>query len=198
MLDNGGCSFNLEFKGHMKRDCLMKKSSGSIRKGKHDQDSNSSDDKGNAYFVEALVNIHYQGIGKVKIQLHAGSSFILEDIWYVPGLRRSLISLGTIEKEGYTLKMQMGKVKVIKGCRAMMSGIRKKNRVYTLEANVITFGVQKHGGSKQVGFKQIGHKQVEFKELGPGVKIGVHGVHTEIRVWFKVELRLLRKVTMMM
>nr|GEW58317.1 zinc finger, CCHC-type [Tanacetum cinerariifolium] len=39
--------------------------------------------------------------------------------------------------------------------------------------------VQKHGGSKQVGFKQ----------LGPGVITGVHGVHDEKRVWFEVELQ---------
>ncbi|GJT57577.1 hypothetical protein Tco_0992631 [Tanacetum coccineum] len=50
------------------------------------------------------------------------------------GLRRSLISLGTLEKEGYTMKMQMGRIKAIKGCRVMMTGIRKKNYVYTLEA----------------------------------------------------------------
>ncbi|GKA43238.1 putative reverse transcriptase domain-containing protein [Tanacetum coccineum] len=40
------------------------------------------------------------------------------------------------------------------------------------------FGVQNHGGSKQV----------EFKQLGPGVKIGVHVVHVQKRVWFEVEL----------
>nr|GEW77754.1 hypothetical protein [Tanacetum cinerariifolium] len=39
--------------------------------------------------------------------------------------------------------------------------------------------VQKHGGSKQVVFKQ----------LGPSVETGVHGVHNEKRVWFKVELQ---------
>ncbi|GJS11328.1 hypothetical protein Tco_0368124 [Tanacetum coccineum] len=140
-----------------------------------------------------------KGTGKVKIQLHDGSSFILEDVRYVPGLRRSLISLGTLEKEGYTVKMQMGRIKVIKGCRVMMTGIRKKNCVYTLEAKVMTFGVQKHGGSKQVGlkqlgskqvgFKQLGHKQVGFKQLGPGVETGVHGVQDEKRVWFEVELQ---------
>ncbi|GJW35849.1 hypothetical protein Tco_0058769 [Tanacetum coccineum] len=42
--------------------------------------------------------------------------------------------------------------------------------------------VQKHGGSKQVGFKQ----------LGPGVETGVHGVHDEKRVWFEVEYRELK------
>ncbi|GKA40661.1 hypothetical protein Tco_0733254 [Tanacetum coccineum] len=46
---------NSRERGHLKRDCLMKKSSGFIKKGKHDQDSDSSDDEGNAYFGEALV-----------------------------------------------------------------------------------------------------------------------------------------------
>ncbi|GKF62238.1 hypothetical protein Tco_0182292 [Tanacetum coccineum] len=48
----------------------------------------------------------------------------------------------------------------------MMTGIRKKNCVYTLEAKVMTFGVQNHEGSKQVGLKQLGSKQVGFKQLG--------------------------------
>ncbi|GKE68316.1 hypothetical protein Tco_1526388 [Tanacetum coccineum] len=87
----------------------------------------------------------------------------MEDVRYVPGLRRSLISLGTLEKEGYTVKMQMGRIKVIKGCRVMMTGIRKNNCVYTLEAKVMTFGVQKHGG--------------------------VHEVQDVKRVWFEVELQ---------
>ncbi|GKC65790.1 zinc finger, CCHC-type containing protein [Tanacetum coccineum] len=219
--------------GHLKRDCLKKKSSGFVKKGKRDQDSDSSDDEGNAYFGESLVVVMndkmtelvmdsggsyhmthrrdflydfkvvdggsvrlgdnrtctIKGTGKVKIKLHDGSSFILEDVRYVPGLRRSLISLGTLEKEGYTVKMQMGRVKVIKGCRVIMTRIRKKNCVYTLEAKLMTFGVQTHGGSKQVGlkqlgskqvgFKQLGHKQVGFKQLGPGVETGVHGISNE-------------------
>ncbi|GKE32319.1 hypothetical protein Tco_1451641 [Tanacetum coccineum] len=127
--------------------------SGFFFKGKRDQDSDSSDNEGNAYFVEALVVVRndemtelvmdsgdnrtctIKGTGKVKIQLHDGSSFISKDV----------------------------RIKVIKGCRVMMTGIRKKNCVYTLEAKVMTFGVQKHGG--------------------------VHGVHVEKRVWFEVELQ---------
>ncbi|GKB25062.1 hypothetical protein Tco_0864463 [Tanacetum coccineum] len=102
----------------------MKKSSGFVKKGKRDQDSDSSDDEGNAYFGEALVVVGndemtelvmdsggsyhmthmrdflydfkvvdggsvqlgdnrtctIKGTGKVKIQLHDGSSFILEDV----------------------------------------------------------------------------------------------------------------------
>ncbi|GJU34519.1 retrovirus-related pol polyprotein from transposon TNT 1-94 [Tanacetum coccineum] len=135
--------------GHLKRDCPMKKSCRFVKKGKRDQDSDSSDDEGNAYFGEALVVVRndemtkmvidsggsyhmthrrdflydfkgfdggsiqlgdnrtctIKGTWNVKIRLHDGSSFILEDVRYVPGLRRSLISLGTLEKEGYTMKM---------------------------------------------------------------------------------------------
>ncbi|GJX72380.1 zinc finger, CCHC-type containing protein [Tanacetum coccineum] len=201
---------------HLKRDCPKKKSSGFVKKGKHDQDSDSSNDEGNAYFGEALTVVRndemtelvmnsgrsyhmthrrdflydfkvidggsvelahnrtctIKGTGKVKIQLHDRSSFILEDL---------------------------GRIKVIKGCRVMMTGIRKKNRVYTLEAKVMTFGVQKHGGSKQVRFeqlgskqvrfKQLGYKQVRFKQLGPSVETGFHGVQDDKRVWFQVELQ---------
>ncbi|GKC97205.1 hypothetical protein Tco_1167480 [Tanacetum coccineum] len=221
----------------------MKKSSGFVKKGKSDQDSDSFNDEGNTYFGEAQVVVgndemtelvmdsgvsycmthrrdflyDFKGVdggsvqlgdnrtctiketGKVKIQLHDRASFILEYVRYVPGLRRSLISLGTLEKEGYTVKMQMGRIKVIKSYRVMMTGIRKKNCVYTLEAKVMNFCVQKHGGSKQVGFKQLGSKQVGFKQLGikqvgfkqlgSGVETGVHEVQDEKYVWFEVKLQ---------
>ncbi|GKE31825.1 zinc finger, CCHC-type containing protein, partial [Tanacetum coccineum] len=179
-------------KGHLKRDCPMKKSSGFVKNGKHDQDSNSSDDKGNAYFGEALVVVGNDEM--IELVMDSNGSYRMTykrdflydfnvvdgglvrfDVRYVPWLRRSLISLGTLKKEGYTIKMQMGRIKVIKGCQVMMTGIRKKNCVYTLEAKVMTFGVQKHGGSKQVGFKQLGSKQVGFKQLGH--KQGAQGDH---------------------
>ncbi|GJY56656.1 hypothetical protein Tco_0455771 [Tanacetum coccineum] len=38
-------------------------------------------------------------------------------------------------------------------------------------------------------FKQLDQKQVGFKQLGPGVETGFHGVQDEKRVWFKVELQ---------
>nr|GEY58891.1 zinc finger, CCHC-type [Tanacetum cinerariifolium] len=162
-------------KGHLKRDCPMKKSSGFVKKGKRNQDSDSSNDEGNTYFGEALVVVEITELlgdkrtcttketGKVKIQLHDGSRFILKDVRF----------------SGYGDWNQ-----------------EKKLCVYTLEAKVMTFGVQKLGGSKQgrlkqlgskkVRFKQLGHKQVGFKQLGLCVKTGVYGVQDEKRVWFEV------------
>ncbi|GJX66512.1 hypothetical protein Tco_0300855 [Tanacetum coccineum] len=56
-----------------------------------------------------------------------------------------------------------------------MASMNTRLNIKKLDGNI----VQKHGGSKQVGFKQ----------LGPGIETGVHGVHDEKRVWFEVELQ---------
>ncbi|GJW80924.1 hypothetical protein Tco_0144899, partial [Tanacetum coccineum] len=47
--------------------------------------------------------------------------------WYVMELRRNLISLGTLEKEGFTVKMQSGKIKVIKGLQQQNRLVEETN-----------------------------------------------------------------------
>ncbi|GJX01365.1 zinc finger, CCHC-type containing protein [Tanacetum coccineum] len=194
--------------GHLKRDCLMKKSSGFVKTGKHDQDSDSSDDEGSAYFRESLMVVGNDEM--TELVMDSGGYYHMthrRDFLYEfkvfdgglvqLGLRRSLISLGTLKKEGNTIKMQMGRIKVIKGCRVIMTGIIKKNCVYTLEAKVMTFGVQKHGGSKQVGFKKLGpgvetrFQEVQDKQLEEKTKMDClvkeqEKVHLGIKVWANI------------
>ncbi|GKE89365.1 hypothetical protein Tco_1566840, partial [Tanacetum coccineum] len=172
----------------------MKKSSGFVKKGKRDQDFDSSDDEGNAYFGEALVVVENDEMAELVMDSDGSYHMthrrnFLYDFKGFDGGSVQLgdnrtctikgIEKGSLEKEGYTMKIQMGRIKVIKGCRVMMTRIRKKNCVYALETKVTTFGVQKHEDSKQV----------EFKQLGPSVETGVHGVHVDKRVWFEVELQ---------
>ncbi|GKB48309.1 hypothetical protein Tco_0899062 [Tanacetum coccineum] len=123
--DDGLC----KGKGHLKRDCPKKNSSGFVKKGKRDQDSDSSDDEGSAYFGEALTVVRNDQM--TELVMDSGGSYHMThrrdflydfkgfdgssvqlDVRYVPGLRRSLISLGTLKKEGYTMKMHMGRIKV--------------------------------------------------------------------------------------
>ncbi|GJR56401.1 hypothetical protein Tco_1406922 [Tanacetum coccineum] len=85
-----------------------------------------------------------------------GSSFVLDNVRYVLELRRNLISLGTLEKEGFTVKMQSGKIKVIKGSLVVLSGTRRANCVYTLDGQVVTRKTLK--GRKQLGEYQTGWK----------------------------------------
>nr|GEV28653.1 zinc finger, CCHC-type [Tanacetum cinerariifolium] len=60
-----------------------------------------------------------------------GLSFVLDDVRLE--LRRNLISLGTLGKDGFTLMMQSCKIKVIKGSLEVLSGTRMANCVYTLD-----------------------------------------------------------------
>ncbi|GJV43766.1 retrotransposon protein, putative, ty1-copia subclass [Tanacetum coccineum] len=78
-----------------------------------------------------------RGIGKVRIQLKDGSSFVLHNVRYIPELKKNLISLGTLEKEGFTVKLQSSKIKVINGSRVVLSGIRRDNYVYSLDGHAM-------------------------------------------------------------
>ncbi|GJX62933.1 zinc finger, CCHC-type containing protein [Tanacetum coccineum] len=74
---------------------------------------------------------------------------------------RNLISLGTIEKEGFTLKLQSGKVKVVNGFRVVLSGIRRDNCVYSLDghamAGELNASVKEKDSLAQVWHKRLGH-----------------------------------------
>ncbi|GJX40241.1 hypothetical protein Tco_0255231 [Tanacetum coccineum] len=91
-----------------------------------------------------------RGTSKVQVQMRDGSSFVLDNVMYVSELRRNLISLGTLEKEGFTVKMQSGKIKVIKGSLVVLSGTRRANCVYTLDGQAVTRkilkGIQQQNG----------------------------------------------------
>ncbi|GJT64965.1 hypothetical protein Tco_1016445 [Tanacetum coccineum] len=90
-----------------------------------------------------------RGTGKVQVQMRDGSSFVLDNVRYVPQLRRNLISLVTLEKGGFTVKMQSGKIKVIKGSLVVLSETKKANCIYTLDGQAVTKNTLK--GRKQFG-----------------------------------------------
>lgn len=98
-----------------------------------------------------------RGIGKVRVQLKDGSSFVLHNVRYIPELKRNLISLGTLEKEGYTVKMQSVKIKVINGSRVILSGTRRDNCVYSLDGHAVAgelnTSVEEKDSLAQIGTK---------------------------------------------
>ena len=45
------------------------------------------------------------GIGSIKLRNQDGSTRILKDVWYVPNLKKNLISLGDLESKGLVVTM---------------------------------------------------------------------------------------------
>ncbi|GKF41522.1 hypothetical protein Tco_0124864, partial [Tanacetum coccineum] len=75
-----------------------------------------------------------RGTGKLQVQMRDGSSFVLDNVRYVPELRRNLISLGTgMANCVYTLDGQAVTRKTLKG--------RKQLREYQTEWKIKTGNV---------------------------------------------------------
>ncbi|GKD48492.1 zinc finger, CCHC-type containing protein, partial [Tanacetum coccineum] len=88
-----------------------------------------------------------RGTGKVRVQMRDGLIFVLDNVRYVSELRRNLISLGNLEKEG---------LGVIRGSLVVLSGTKMANRIYTLDSQVVTRKTlkgRKHLGEYQTGWK---------------------------------------------
>ncbi|GJY21175.1 retrovirus-related pol polyprotein from transposon TNT 1-94 [Tanacetum coccineum] len=146
---------------HMKRNSLKnnrKKSTSYVKKDEQPSFNGSTIDDSK---VGDNKEYKIRGIGKVRVQLKDGSSFMLHNVRYIPELKRNLISLGTLEKEGYTVKLQSGKVKVINGSRVILSGIRRDNCVYSLDghamAGELNASVEEKDSLAQVWHKRLGH-----------------------------------------
>ena len=74
-----------------------------------------------------------------------------------------MISLGTLEKEGFTVKMHSHKIKVIKGSLVVLLGTRNANCVYTLDGQAVTEKTLK--GRKQLEESQTGRKIKTYNVL---------------------------------
>ncbi|GJZ51056.1 zinc finger, CCHC-type containing protein [Tanacetum coccineum] len=124
-----------------------------------------------------------QGTGKVQVQMRDGSSFMLDNIRYVSVLRQNLISLGTLEKEGFTMNMQSDKSKVIKGSLEVLSGTRRANCVYTLDGHVVTKKTLK--GRKRLG---------EYHTSEVAKHLGVAGIQQQNGLVEEINMTLFAKV----
>nr|GEW73529.1 retrovirus-related Pol polyprotein from transposon TNT 1-94 [Tanacetum cinerariifolium] len=71
------------------------------------------------------------------------------------------IGKGTLEKVGYTVKLQSGKIKVINGSRVVLSGTRRDKCVYSLDGHAVAgelnASVEEKDSLAQVWHKRLGH-----------------------------------------
>ncbi|GJX57272.1 retrotransposon protein, putative, ty1-copia subclass [Tanacetum coccineum] len=117
---------------HLKKDCPKKnkkKSTGFVKKNARQGSSMNSE----GYLVDGVLLGDNRACAIMGKGMKDGSSFVLENVRYIPELKRNLIYLGTLNREGYTVKLHNGRVKVIKGSLMVLSGTIKGNCVYSLD-----------------------------------------------------------------
>ncbi|KAL6340624.1 hypothetical protein AAG906_010532 [Vitis piasezkii] len=105
-----------------------------------------------------------KGSGSVQIKMYDGLVRTL-NAWYVPGLRKNLISVGTLDKNGYTFSGSGGVLRVSKGALVVMKG-RLQHGIYTLMGSSVL------GTMCQAPWLLIQRRKIIV--LSCGIKIGTH------------------------
>ena len=88
--------------------------------------------------------------GTVRTKMHDGIERLLQQVRYIPSLKRNLISLGTLDKRGYEYKASGGVMTVTRGCLVVMKG-HIENGLYVRQGSTVirsVFAVEENADSK--------------------------------------------------
>ncbi|RVW79759.1 Retrovirus-related Pol polyprotein from transposon TNT 1-94 [Vitis vinifera] len=107
-----------------------------------------------------------KGSGSVQIKMYDRLVKTL-NAWYVPGLRKNLISVGTLDKNGYTFSGSGGVLRVSKGALVVMKG-RLQHGIYTLmgssvlgtaavSSSMAIDSVEKKDNCTELWHRRLGH-----------------------------------------
>jgi len=83
------------------------------------------------------VNVRVKHIGTVSLKLNSGYNLILNDIVYVPSMRRNLISISVLKKCGFTFFFFSNKVEILCDSNLVGFGIFL-NALYLLNLNFVS------------------------------------------------------------
>ena len=77
-----------------------------------------------------------KGIGYIRLKLHDGSHKTLIVVRYIPELKKNLVSLGELDRNGIKFKGEGGVVKITKGSLVCMKD-ELRNGIYLLQATTL-------------------------------------------------------------
>jgi hypothetical protein len=87
------------------------------------------------------------GIGSIKIKMFDGVVRTLCDVRHVPEIEKNLISLGTLDSNGFSYKSEGEVMIVVKGAMIIIKGEKNSKDIYKLLGNTVV------GGAASVEFK---------------------------------------------
>ncbi|KAM1432693.1 hypothetical protein ACFXTO_015201 [Malus domestica] len=81
-----------------------------------------------------------KGIGSIRIKHHDGVIRELHGVRYVPNLKKKLISLGTLESQGFKFYSDNNVLKVVKGALVIIK-VPQNGLLYILQGSTLENGV---------------------------------------------------------
>ena len=98
----------------------------------HDWFSNFNSNESVTVFMGNNDSWKILDFGYIILRMHDGKNRLLTNVRYVPGLKRNLISLGTLDELGFCYKAQKGHLHIYKHDNLILSGT-KVNGLYVLD-----------------------------------------------------------------
>ncbi|KAK3001151.1 hypothetical protein RJ639_022142 [Escallonia herrerae] len=92
---------------------------------------------GGKVFMGNDVAYKVVGIGSIQIRMHDGIVRTSTDVRHIPGLRKNLISLGTLDYNECSYRASGGVMRIMKGAIVVMKGL-KQNNLYLLQGSTVT------------------------------------------------------------
>ena len=89
---------------------------------------------GKVYLVDNKA-LEIEGKGDVWIKTTSGNQWTLEDVRYIPGLKKNLISVGQLDSTGYAAEFGKGSWKIVKGAMVVARGT-KFGTLYTTAGGI--------------------------------------------------------------
>jgi hypothetical protein len=77
------------------------------------------------------------GVGSVQIKAHDGMTRTLHNVKYIPGMSGNLISLSTLDAEGFKYSGLGGVLKVSKGSLVCLVGDMNSDKLYVLRGSTL-------------------------------------------------------------
>lgn len=109
------------------------------------------------------VSLMAVGVGNIKARCYVGKRYIdcsIKNVYYVPELRKNLLSVSKIESHGYRVEFLNGKVRVYKYDLMTMIG-NSEGSLYTIQMQILkdecNFSVKHDNQVRQLWHKRFAH-----------------------------------------
>lgn len=114
--------------------------------------------------------VQSQGQGSIRINTHGGTINMLQNVRYVPNLRRNLISTGTLDKLGFKHEGGDGKVRYFKNDKTALRG-NLSNGLYVLDGETVlpeNCNIEKQSDKTTLWHSRLGHISVNNLKILTG------------------------------
>ena len=95
--------------------------------------------------------------GDVSIQTLTGNQWTLQDVRYIPGRKKNLISIGQLDSTGYAAEFGKSSWKIVKGAMVVARGTKSGTLYTTAECINMTFAA-KSASNSSLWHNRLGHK----------------------------------------